>query len=74
MYKQTTNGGPSGGNRKYPNEYGYEADMGKGLYDPEIFSDMSFDTLRRYNNRHTSLLVSDFTRLVTRSRSCTKSF
>ena len=55
------NGGPAGGNRKYPNEYSYEADMGRGLYDPEIFSDMSFDTLRRYNTRHASLLVSDFT-------------
>ena len=55
------NGGPSGGNRKYPNERGCEADMCKGLYDPEIFSDMSFDTLRGYNNRHASLLVSNFT-------------
>ena len=27
MYKQNNNGGPSGGNRKYPNEYGYEADI-----------------------------------------------
>ena len=35
--------------------------MGKGLYDPEIFSDVTFDTLPRYNNRHASLLKSDFT-------------
>ena len=35
--------------------------MGRGLYDPEIIRDMPLDTLRRYNNRHTSLLVSNFT-------------
>ena len=35
-------------NVKYPDEHGYEADMGKGLYDPEVFSDLTFDTLRRY--------------------------
>ena len=40
------NGGASGGNRKYPNEYGYEADMSRYLYDPEVFSDMSIDILR----------------------------
>ena len=54
-------GGPTGGKRMDPDERGYEADMGKGLYDPEIFSDFNFDTLCRYNNRHASLLVSDFT-------------
>ena len=37
------NGGPSGGNRKYPNKHGYEADMGTHLYNPEVFSDMSID-------------------------------
>ena len=52
---------PPGGKRKYPDEHGYEADMGRGLYDPKIFSDVTFDTLRRYNNRHASLLVSHFT-------------
>ena len=46
------NGGPSGRNRKNANEHGYGADMGRGLYDPEVFSNMSFDTLRRYNNWH----------------------
>ena len=35
--------------------------LGKGLYDPEVFSNLTFDTLRRYNNRHASLLKSDLT-------------
>ena len=41
------NGGPLGGNRKYPYQYRYEAELGRGLYDPENFSDVSMDTLCR---------------------------
>ena len=59
--KANNNGGLSGGKCKYPDQHGYKADMGKGLYDPEVFSDLTFDTLRCYNNRHASLLKSDFT-------------
>ena len=59
--KTTKNGGLSRGKRKYPDEHGYKADMGKGLYDPEVSSDLTFDTLRRYNNRHASLLKDDLT-------------
>ena len=44
-----------------PNEHGYEADMGRYLYDPEVFSNMSIDLLRCYNKQHTSLLKSNFT-------------
>ena len=55
------NGGPAGGNRKYPNKYGYEGDLGRGLFDPENFSDVSIDMLHRYNQRHASLLEDDIT-------------
>ena len=33
--------------------------MGKNLYDPEVFSDVSFDTLRRCQQRHDSLCKND---------------
>ena len=55
------NGGVSGGKRKCPDEHGYEADMGEGLCDPEVFSDLSFNTTFCYNNRHVSLLKDDLT-------------
>ena len=54
------NGGPAGANCKYLNEHGYVADMGRNLYDPEVFSDVSVDTLRRYQCCHNSLAENDF--------------
>ena len=50
-----TNGGPVGINRKFPDEHGYVANMDRNLYNPEVFSDVSFDTLRRYQQCHDSL-------------------
>ena len=35
--------------------------MGRYLYDPEVFSYMSIDMLRCYNQRHASLLEINFT-------------
>ena len=40
-------------------EHGYVADLGRNLYDPEISSDVSFDTLNRYQQRHNSLNSDD---------------
>ena len=60
------NGGATGGNRKYPNEHGYEADMGKGLYHPENFRDMSVDTIRCSQQRHDGLYVDNFLVVVMR--------
>ena len=55
------NGGPAGVNRKYPGKHGYVADMVRNLYDPEVFSDESIDTLRHYQKCHNSLCEDDFT-------------
>ena len=55
------NGGPTGANRKYPDENNYVADMGRYLYDPEVFSNVPIDTLRRYQQRHNSLSENYFT-------------
>ena len=52
------NRGHPGGNCKYLHEHGYEAGMGRYLYDPEVFSNMSIDMLRRYNQQHALLFVS----------------
>ena len=54
-------GGLPGGKHKYPDEHGYEADMGNCLYNPKIFSDLTFGTLRGYNSHHALLFKSNFT-------------
>ena len=46
---------------KYSDEHGYVADMGKDLYHPENFSDVSVDTLSLYQQRHNDLYKWDFT-------------
>ena len=49
--KATKNDGSKGlGKRKYPDKYGYKADMGKDLYHPDNFSNVSVETLIATNN------------------------
>ena len=57
MSGEATNNDGSGsvGKHKYPDEHGYVAVIGKDLYNPENFSGVSFDTLRRYQQRHNVL-------------------
>ena len=65
--KATKNDGSKGlDKRKYPDEHGYEADMGKGLYHPENFRDMSVDTIRCSQQRHDGLYVDNFLVVVMR--------
>ena len=50
----------------YPDEHGYEADMGKDLYHPEDFSNVSDDTLCCYQQRQDDLCKHNFTAAVMR--------
>ena len=62
MYVQANNkGGGARVHHKYADEHGYVADMGRNLYGPEVFSNLRFDTLNCYQQRHDSLNSDDFT-------------
>ena len=54
------NGGPAGGNRKYPNELGYVAEQGIDQFDREAFCEVPVGTIHCYNQRHVSLATRDF--------------
>ena len=47
--------------RKYPHQEDYQADMEKGLFHPENFREVPFETLRCYQQCHKGLMEQDLT-------------